>query len=322
MRIGIDCIHYPISKSLDSHRGSWAKYWKFILERNYPDAEVKILHRHQEDEWQTLDKIFIYHGMEFNGALNLAGGLSDEVKDRFYALAKSDPSKFVSIEHEMPDFYNLLLKRKVGILSLENWHKDVLSIQVPDSEQIVLGDSHSLSVMTPMSDAVIPKVYRTDFKTLHGALSIGLDKMVDFTNVKRGTFYFGNIDARHHFLRHGNYEEAVLDLLSKYITQVQEIQEQNGMQVELVQLLPMTKDSRVLPKSGYYDGTPFCGSLEDRIKAIDFFNNALEEIGQAQHWDIFNWPEEYKDSDGTLNENFMEKPRSVHMSQRAYRYQF
>ena len=323
MKIAIDCVHYPISKNLASHRASWAKYWKYYLETK--GNTVDILYRNEHDKWSEYDAIYLYQGMEFNGKLNLAGGVGEWHIQRFEQFAswmnnhKDIP--VYSIEHEMPDYYELLQGRKIDIPSLYGVTDRVKKAELPSSsEQIVLGDSHSLSAMLPRFDEFV-RVNRTDFKTLNGAIKDGFDNLADFSKAKYASFYFGSIDARHHVLRHySGPAEAAYELSERYATEINRVKIKNDLNVEVVGLLPMTKDSRKLPKSGFYDGTPFYGDLKDRIEFIDTFNYYMMKTCNSMGWDFFLWPAEFIDEDGTLNESFMEKPRSVHMSQKAYRY--
>ena len=321
MKIAIDCIHYPISKSVHSHRASWAKYWKYLLSNG--EDQVDILYRHQEKEWKNYDKVYIYHGMEFNGGLNLAGGLSDEIIDRFSELCSLDSSNFVSIDHKMPDYYELLKKRKCLIPDLKDWHlkADIVKFSdITSGRQIVLGDSHSLSAMLPVYDDKV-EVYRTDFKTLHGAIGIGFENMADFSSCDYASFYFGSIDMRHHILRYGDVEDSINDITGRYKDQLDNIAK-DVYNIEVIGLLPMPSDDRKLPKSGYFKETPFFGSISDRQNAVKLFNSKMKEICKERNWEFFEWPEEMTDSYGNLDQSFMEKPRSVHLSQISYRFDF
>lgn len=327
MKIAIDSVFYPISKNLSSHRASWAKYWKYyLLNMHGSGTQVDILYRNDHDKWKEYDEIYLYHGMEFNGSLNIAGGIGDWHIKRFKAFAefmnnKPDNIEVMSIDHEMPDYYELLKKRKIDIPELAGTIRKISKVELPKwSNQIIIGDSHSLSAMNPISNDFV-RVYRNDFKTLNGVLNDGLEKYGDLSHSKYASFYFGSIDIRHHALRHGPMKDTVHNLTSRYYDQLKKISEK-GIKIEVISLLPQPSDDRKLPKSGYYDGTPFYGTLQERQEAINFFNDKMKVICEYEKWDFFEWPKEFLNEDGILKKDYLEKPRSVHLAQTSYRYDF
>lgn len=325
MKIAIDCIHYPISDRLASHRSSWARYWKWVLQTQNPDAEIDILKRGDESKWKDYDRVYFYQGMEWSGTLNIAGGIQDWHYDRFKAYKElvdlSDSEGkigLVSLEVPMPDYYELLKKRKIDLPYLKGLNTHVATAKLPDSEDIVLGDSHSLSVMDSKGKYV--KVYRTDFKTLNGALNLGIKNVhnIDWSKIKKVTLFFGMIDLRHHVMRHGGFT-AIDKLMERYETQIRELLN-DDIKVELAEMYPMTPNDRKLPKSGYFEGEPFAGTIEERIGCVDYFNKKLSDIADRLKLDFYKQPEIFSLPDGTMDVYFMEKPRSVHMSSEFYRF--
>lgn len=333
MKIAIDCIHYPISSRISSHRSSWARYWKWYLELHWKEENttVDILGRGDEDKWEDYDAVYFYQGMEWNGKLNIPGGLQPWHYERLKAYAKLSTSEKVknqevflySIEVDMPDYQTLLFDRHIEAKYLKDVHKAVHTVSMDNkhdkSKKIVLGDSHSLSVMDSKRKK-FTYVYRTDFKTLNGALLKGLRHVqnIDWSMVKEATFFFGMIDLRHHVMRHGGFT-SIDDLMERYEVQLKEISD-SGIDVELVEMYPMTKNSRKLPKSGFYDGEPFSGTIEERIACVDYMNDRLENMCHRNGWGFYKHPELFHDDDHTVDEFFMEKPRSVHMSAEFYRF--
>lgn len=318
MKIAIDCVHYPISPRISSHRSSWARYWKWALETSYINSKVDILGRDDHDKWGDYDEVYFYQGMEWNGKLNLAGGVSDYAIERMRTYANTKFKKVFSIDVEMPNYYELMKGRKINDSSLKEDH-NVIITNIPDTSKIVLGDSHALSVMDSPKNELV-KVYRNDFKTLNGVLNIEIKNIqdIDWNSVKYCTFFFGMIDLRHHVFRHEGLD-SIDKLTKEYEKQLKEINNL-GVGIELVELYPMTKDSRKLPKSGFYKGTPFYGPLEDRIAGVSWFNQNLEKICVRNNWDFYKQPKIFMDQDGTMDEKFMEKPRSVHTSPEFYRF--
>lgn len=317
MKIAIDCVHYPISKSVASHRASWARYWKWYLQTKNPKATIHILGRNDHTKWQDYDEVYFYQGMEWNGSLNLAGGVSDYTLERMRTYAKTKFKKVFSIEVDMPNYYELMKNRKVDDPTLKENHKPE-TVTMPQTDNIVLGDSHSLSVMD--SDGKFVKVYRTDFKTLYSALETGIKNVqdIDWSKVKQVTLFFGMIDLRHHIMRHGGIK-IIDDIIDRYEDQLIQLSKE-GVKIELVEMYAMTKDSRKLPKSGYYKGTPFCGSLQDRIDAVNYFNSLLKALSKRRGFKFYEQPEIFIEDNGTMDDWFMERPRSVHMSSEFYRF--
>lgn len=318
MKIAIDCLHYPISPRISSHRSSWARYWKWTLQTEFPDSEIEILGRNDSHKWTEFDQVYFYHGMEWNGKLNLAGGVNTYTVQRMKNFASTKLKRVLSLEVDFPDYGKLLFDRGYNIPELVDSHKNVATVDFPDSKSIVLGDSHSLSVMDSNGDFV--RVHRTDFKTLNGALDIGLDSWtgVDWNDIDQCTFFFGMIDLRHHILRHGGVS-AIDELMTRYEDQLKNIKKM-GVDVELAEMYPMTKDSRNLPKSGFFKGTPYYGELKDRILMVSYFNRKLEGISLRNEFRFYKQPEILTDVDGTMDEFFLEKPRSVHMNPEFYRF--
>jgi hypothetical protein len=162
-------------------------------------------------------------------------------------------------------------------------------------------------------------VCRNDGQTLFGALKKGLKSFVDpfGPQIKKLTLYFGNIDIRHHLMRQTNPEVALSNMLMDYEQQIQEL----GMEyVELISALPIENESRKLPKTGYYKGTPFAGTWKERTQLVGQFNTILADICHRNKWDHYCHPETYKNSLGELDFEVMEKPQSVHLARMYYRW--
>lgn len=291
-----------------------------------PGVQVDILYKKDSDKWLEYDEIYLYQGMEFNGVVNFIGGVAPWQIERFEKFGQFMKSKrhdqvVLSIEHDMPNYYEILKKRKIDISSLYGVSDSITTIELPKwADQVVIGDSHSLSAMAPVFDEFV-RVFRNDFKTLNGVLNDGLENYGDLDHAKYASFYFGSIDIRHHALRHGPMKDTIYKLTRRYYEQLKYFSDK-GVKIEVVSLLPQPSDDRKLPKSGYYDGTPFYGTLEERQEAVQFFNDEMKKVCEHEGWDFFEWPKILFNEDGTLNQDYMEKPQSVHMSQSAYRYDF
>lgn len=185
-------------------------------------------------------------------------------------------------------------------------------------DRVVMGDSHAHSAYTPKS-----LVLRKDGRTLRGITKKGIQKEItdfgyDYKQVKALTCYWGNIDVRHHLCRESDPKQATLDLLKAYEA---ELLKHRDMQIEVVSLLPIEDESRKLPSTGYYLGTPFYGSRAQRQEIVKLFNDTLREMANRHGWTMFNWPEAWYTMDGVeFMETMMERPRSVHLARRYYRW--
>ena len=185
-------------------------------------------------------------------------------------------------------------------------------------DRVVIGDSHAHSAYTPKS-----LVLRKDGRTLRGITKKGIEKELtdfgyDYKQVKQLTCYWGNIDVRHHLCREPDPKQATLDLLQAYES---ELLKHSDRKIEVVSLLPIEDESRKLPSTGYHLGTPFFGSRAERQEIVKIFNDGLRELVNKHGWTMFNWPEAWYSMDGVeFMETMMERPRSVHLARRYYRW--
>jgi hypothetical protein len=187
--------------------------------------------------------------------------------------------------------------------------KTLLHRDLP-SDTLVLGDSHSISAWVPGA-----YIDRNDGKTLYGALKLGFGHWLrHYPGVQHLRTYFGNIDIRFHLGRQSDPIQAAQKLASDYGDHLNSVaREFNLKSVEAVLALPIEDPSRVLPKTGYYKGQPFYGDWELRTKIREAFNKVLVDQVHTV-W----WPDSFKDPDGKLSFDVMEKPRSVHISPEFY----
>ena len=84
--------------------------------------------------------------------------------------------------------------------------------------------------------------------------------------------------------------------------------------VTLWELLPIENPERKVPKTGYYKGTAYYGSWEERTEARNVFMETLEASGKK----VFKWVDMLKNSKGELDFEHMEKPQSIHLSRASY----
>lgn len=294
----------PVNKK--SHVYGWAKKWSDLL-------NVKIDHKCEKYH----ETVYIDHGANFSGTLNLFGGANKDVFDRINRVMTSE--KVISLDHEMPD-YGEMLKKRIGAKTTyegitEAWCdkvsikcKWINSLKMEDHENvergITVGDSHSIAFANK-GDVI----FRNDGKTLHGALKEGLNTFMRGALFNKAdantpvTFCFGSIDIRHHICRHGGLDKTMIE---RYIDQAYSITNKPFF----AKPVPVEYEGRRIPKSGFYKGEPFYGSWEDRWNITGEFITYLNEflpkkqiIGPPEEWYRMD-PEKYAKTHMELSSSF------------------
>lgn len=77
--LALDFVGGKLTDSEYSHKNGWAMMRACQLSDALGE-EVKVL---RGESWDNYDKVFLYHGMEFQGSLNLFGGATEE-SAKFY----------------------------------------------------------------------------------------------------------------------------------------------------------------------------------------------------------------------------------------------
>lgn len=329
MKILITSPINPITSSPYSHRSAQAEMYGQMFRNKGHD--VVLNYGNKIKNYEDYDFIYVYHGNDWGGTLNLFGGpdgISD--KEGLVKLFKMNSMQVISLAIPMPDYPYLLRKRlrdgqKFGNIldelpeSISDTHYLVTDPSFEKSDSLIVGDSHAICMYRPAWN-----VLSIPFKTLHGALSIGLDRIISDNFDKKFNhlgFYFGNIDIRHHLCRRDNPLEATRDLANRYVNQCIELLD-TYKTVEIYEPLPIENESRKLPKSGYYKGQPFYGSWEERNAVRNQFIHELSKrcndsvIGLT----FTRWTDYLKNEKGELDFAHMEKPRSVHLARASYPY--
>jgi len=294
----------PVNKK--SHVYGWSKKWSDLL-------NVKIDHKCE----QYHEIAYIDHGANFSGTLNLFGGANKDVFDRINRVMTSE--KVVSLDHEMPD-YGEMLRKRIGAkttyegiteawcdrLSIKcKWVKSLKMEEHPNvSKGITVGDSHTIAYANK-GDVI----FRNDGKTLYGALKEGLNTFMRdalFNKANRDTpvtFCFGSIDIRHHICRHGDLDKTMIE---RYIDQAYSVTNKPFF----AKPVPVEFEERRIPKSGFYKGEPFYGSWEDRWNVTGEFITHLHDllpkeqiIGPPEEWYRMD-PEKYAKTHMELSSSF------------------
>jgi hypothetical protein len=282
---------------------------------------VQIL-RH--DEPLTSQVLYLEHGVNFGGTLNLFGGVDLKLVDRLEALANYT-GELVSLDVPMPGYADQLSKRigqntcssrltKDLIAALDSRLKNSTTLTQADLKRsnVTIGDSHS-TAFAPKDSSVL----RTNGLTLHGALARGhfveqIDRLVHAPT--RLTLVCGSIDIRHHIGRQARPEQAIQDLCDTYSDLVDFLVSEFGIEVEVAAPVPVEWEGRKIPKTGFYKDSPFSGTLAQRQEWTQLFIDKMgchSVVSPPSEWYTMD-PEIYADT-------YMELNSSVHIAPLFYR---
>jgi hypothetical protein len=247
------------------------------------------------DDWDQYDELIIYHGPNFKpGSFNVIGGINDAILVRAKKLNEFKKSILSLDGFQLSEFS---IKRKLFLYDEVDNYK---TTELPKRSNLVIGDSHSLSVW-PNENYTIS---RNDGKTLYGFLKLD----VDLSAYDHIIMYFGNIDLRFHLARQPDPIEATKKLFKNYINYA------SKYNITLTTLLPVEDESRKIPQSGQYKGKNFFGSIELRKEIRNVANKIIIESGLK----YIEWPETYLNEEGNLSFDAMEPKQSVHLRPKFY----
>ena len=323
----IDDVLIGYTPRLDSHRSSWPRMQSCMLR----DMGV-----YCEPVGSGIDAIgdaetwYVSHGMEFNGKYNLNGGWEEDHQTRLRLMLEKGVDNVISLERNMPNLAEVCRPRAeqsdynltdAEWVELEDLCKNVRTLTHQDlwrGGRVVLGDSHSIARYTKGS-----LVLRNDGLTLHGMLKRGIKNMLveaGLNSVERLVIQAGNIDIRHHLARQADPWSAVDSLVGDLWTQLDRLQADGFVfDYEVTAPYPIEHEDRKLPKTGYYKGTPFYGSRDERVAIAG--RMTFEMITRFS--DVYLWPQRWYEMDpAEYAAEFMEKPRSVHLSPRHHEWNY
>lgn len=130
MKTGIIGILNNPATSLNSHSAGMVNIVCKLF-----DAQVET----DYNRWNEYDRLIIYHGVNFKeGQFNIMGGINQEIINRCDCLLRVN--NLYSLDgFQLNDFSK---KRKLSFTEVDN----IKSITLPEKENLVIGDSHSISV--------------------------------------------------------------------------------------------------------------------------------------------------------------------------------
>jgi hypothetical protein len=290
-----------IPRKKNSHGYGWARTWAENL-------NVGINH-----DADPVEILYLDHGVNFGGSINLFGGFDEKLKQRVDNFLLAD--KVYSLDIDMPEYGNMLAKRKdcpdkdwcARVQDKCDGAQTMLSTDL-DTDWLTIGDSHT-AAFAPEGSMVI----KTNGLTLNGMIKNNfqyvLDHMAKCNNLKGITLVFGNIDLRHHICRLGiDYRDMWIEL--------KRFGDSLPIPVEYAVPWPIEFEGRKLPKTGYYKGQPFWGSYYERSQALAGIIETMDMISMNKimypnEWLMMN-PEVYA-------KEKMEGTSSVNISPECYR---
>ncbi len=319
-KIAITNLLSNITTRPGSHKGGWARLLKCQL-KNIGYDNVKILDN--RDSLLNYDTIIFDLGAEYSGALNLFGGLDAKVFKRLQQLEQFK-GQLYSWRNELPDI-NILESRRTNASTCNEFCQtdqgflgrvsEILSEtskfdHVYETKSLLIGDSHTPSVWDPSF-----MIERRDGRTLEGMV---LNKTVEkyltkLPNVTNVLVHCSSIDIRHHACRQDAPATYIMSLAQTLVSQLNNL----GLSYNIVETVGIEDESRELPKTGYFKGTPFYGSWTERNALRQYFNGVLNLWLKGNQ---IKFPEHFFDFEGKLRMDVMEIPQSVHLSPEYYRW--
>jgi hypothetical protein len=262
------------------------------------------------------NEIFLGHALELHAGtqkgINFLGGVTDELLQSFERLYNYNGTLW-SLDVPIHQGYMERILKHVDYSpyweEIANKINNIEFYRHPKKSALVIGDSHAGSVYTGNQNLM-----RRDKQTLHGVLNQGLANVM-MDRYERVTTYFGNIDIRHHLCRFEDPVSELKKLVKRYEEQLIELQ----CDIEIVCPLPIENESRAIPKTGWYKGTPFYGSWKERNDLYQRMTHMLQNVALRNNFEVFVWPDHLKNEKDELDFKWMEKPRSVHLNLHAYR---
>jgi hypothetical protein len=322
----------PISKFPHSHRGAQGVIYADMLRARGLDVTCNMSLDLYHEDFNLYDELYVYHGNDWTGHLNIFGGLQNFPYAHNFENFTRFRGKVYSLAVPFPDYHGMLhhkmsLVNAAGKPMQDEWKRadwdnlkrmqdTAVTVVHPNlTGNLILGDSHSICLYRPGWT-----VQSIPFKTLYGALSIGLENMLPSAyegswNIQKLDLYFGNIDVRHHLGRQEDPVESTRILAMSYIEQADNLSVRHGVETKIYELLPIENESRTIPKTGWYEGAPYHGdwSLRNELRLV--FRDVLDTHTDGR-W--VHWTDHLLNEKGELDFKKMERPKSVHLSRDAY----
>lgn len=346
-KTGIDLIQRRLTDNEHSHVVSWAMLRMNQLRNLGIDCETihdPIAPEAEYTAWEKYDVIYCYTDMAManfvkSNIVNVYDVGFDKSAHYFLRLIweKHKDIRFVSLDWPMLDLGRRgkykstrpvcsdtwrnadwdLYQRKCDSIAENEWILDPgYNYAKGRVRHLVVGDSHAHSAYKAGS-----MVLRKDGRTMAGVIKKGLlaeiaDYGFDINDIDTLTCYHGSIDIRHHLCREPDPIAATKKLLADYEAELKKL----NKPIELVTPLPIEDESRIIPKMGWYKGAAFFGTQAQRKEVLKTFIAEQHAMAARNGWTVFSWPKVWYDMDGVEFMQLLERPRSVHLAWKNYRW--
>lgn len=310
----------PISNKIHSHKAAQAIIYADQLKQAGLDVTVNLVSNKITD-YNDFDEIYFSHGSDWSGNLNLFGGIQAYPNRPYLEALSHFQGKVKSLIIDFPDYASMFRDRLTKAeMTWDKVHWGCLSKIQTESETVdpntikryrnlAFGDSHAISMYRPGWENV-----SVPFSTLHGSINRGFETFIpEGGEYDRLETYFGNIDIRHHLCRFDDPIREAQKLATRYVQETDRIAVKYGAEVTMWEPLPIEDVSRKVPKTGWYKGTPFFGTWQQRTDARKAFIDILAKSDR-----LYSWTEPLMNSKGELDFEVMEKPQSIHLSRASY----
>ena len=309
----------PIPKSPKSHVRGWATMWSQRL-----DAEIA----NKDTDVSLYEEIYIDHGVNFSGTMNLFGGYNTEVHNRVMQLVEAEQKGATLYSLDLPINevgYVKQIEKRIGAATTTKSEIDLYDIEeslyaahtltMGDLKlpKAIIGDSHCLAYSTKDQ-----KIDRRNGLTLYHVLNkIGLVPFINKSFAKNSSeidLCLGSIDIRHHVFRH---EVDAGAFAHRYAREIIKAQDYLETAINPCTPVPIETIDRKIPNTGKYRGESYFGSMDQRI---DFTQEFIDVLNDYIEFEVVSPPKKWYTMDPYVYEKeIMEHGGSVHISPVYYR---
>ena len=326
MKALLSCPFNSISDRPASHRSSQGVIYADMIRQSGVDLDINF--GGKIEDYNQYETLYVYHGNDWFGSLNLFGGLQGYSNVANVKAFSQFKGRVISLGCDFPAYQDMLIERilkakendkeiqpewlEVDMENLKRMHIHAPMVKFPHiTNKMVIGDSHSICMYRPgwMINSI-------PFKTLNGVINDGIENCIPFKSppIESLECYFGNIDIRHHLCRiSSDHVQNTKDLVKRYVEAVEALPIDD---VSIYEPLLIENPSRKLPKTGYYKGKPFYGTWEQRDECRRVFADEVERLSTRAK--LIRWTDYLANDIGELDFAKMEKPQSVHLSREFY----
>jgi hypothetical protein len=335
----------PIAAFMASHRAAQGVVYADMIAHGTGEDVTINFGGNVTHDFNDFDKVYVYHGNDWSGGLNLYGGTAGFPYAWNFRNLTHFKGPVTSIAIPFPDYHRQLTEKlaqdrgngripdpafdDIDWDNLKRMESAPVIVHPNRTSSIAIGDSHGVSMYRPGWT-----IHSTPMRTLKGQMKKGfiaplLEVYESLDQVEHIELNFGNIDLRHHLCRKETKEGTDLwpsptELADQYYMHASSIYACQGMDnlksVVIYELMPCEEEERKLPQSGYFMKKPFWGTWAERMAARKEFNDRLEMLcGRADNGvSFYRWTEYLLNKKGEMNLHAMEYKKSVHLSRMAY----